>query len=146
VNTSTSSTAAISQTPFASSPKAMTRTGHVLSTLVVLFLVMDSVMKLLAMPVVLSTSAELGFPGTPALAHTLGVILLICTALYVYPRTAVLGAVLLTAFLGGTVATHLRVGNPLFTHMLFGVYLGMLLWAGLYLRDASLRALFPWRR
>jgi hypothetical protein len=112
----------------------------------VLFLVMDSVMKLLAMPVVLSTSAELGFPGTPALAHTLGVILLICTALYVYPRTAVLGAVLLTAFLGGTVATHLRVGNPLFTHMLFGVYLGMLLWAGLYLRDASLRALFPWRR
>jgi len=146
VNTSTSSTAAISQTPFASSPKAMTRTGHVLSTLVVLFLVMDSVMKLLAMPVVLSTSAELGFPATPALAHTLGVILLICTALYVYPRTAVLGAVLLTAFLGGTVATHLRVGNPLFTHMLFGVYLGMLLWAGLYLRDASLRALFPWRR
>jgi hypothetical protein len=54
--------------------------------------------------------------------------------------------VLLTAYLGGTVATHLRVGNPLFTHMLFGVYLGVFLWGGLYLRDAALRAVFPWRR
>jgi hypothetical protein len=80
------------------------------------------------------------------MAHTLGLLLLVCTALYLYPRTAVLGAVLVTAFLGGTVATHLRVGNPLFTHTLFGVYLALFLWGGLWLRDAGLRGLFPWHR
>jgi hypothetical protein len=70
----------------------------------------------------------------------------VCTVLYVYPRTSVLGAVLLTAYLGGAVATHARIGSPLFTHILFGVYLSVLLWGGLFLRDARLRALFPWRR
>lgn len=82
----------------------------------------------------------MGYPGTPALAHVLGIILLVCTVLYVYPRTSILGAVLLTAFLGGTVATHVRVDSPLFTNTLFGVYLGVFLWGGLFLR-----ALFPWR-
>ena len=103
-------------------------------------------MKLMALPIVLTSSAQLGYPGTPAMAHTLGLLLLACTALYLYPRTAVLGAVLMTAFLGDTVATHLRVGNPLFTHTLFGVYLALFLWGGLWLRDAGLRALFPWHR
>jgi DoxX-like family len=126
--------------------KAMRRVGYVLSVLAVLFLLMDIAMKLLALPIVLTSSAQLGYPGTPAMAHTLGILLLACTALYVCPRTAVLGAVLLTAFLGGTVATHLRIGNPLFTHTLFGVYLALFLWGGLWLRDAGLRALFPWHR
>ena len=70
------------------------------------------------------------------MARGLGLLLLVCTLLYVMPRTAVLGAILLTGFLGGTVATHVRVGSPLLTHTLFGVYLGILLWAGVYLREA----------
>jgi hypothetical protein len=74
---------------------------------------------------------------------SLGITLLICTILYVIPHTAVLGAILLTGYLGGTVATHVRVGNPLFSHVLFGAYLGMLLWLGLYLRDKRLRSLLP---
>jgi len=78
--------------------KAMRRVGYALSALCVLFLLMDITMKLLALPIVLTTSGQLGYPGTPAMARTLGVLLLVCTALYVYPRTAVLGAVLLTAF------------------------------------------------
>ena len=122
------------------------RVGYALSTVVVLFLLLDAVMKLMAMPIVLTTSAQLGYPGTAEMARGLGTLLLICTVLYVIPRTAILGAVLLTAYLGGTVATHLRVGNPLFTHMLFGVYLGVFIWGGLFLRAAALRALFPWRR
>jgi hypothetical protein len=79
------------------------------------------------------------------MARGLGVVLLICTLLYAAPQTAVLGAVLLTGYLGGAVATHVRAESPLFTHVLFGVYLGALAWAGLYLRDARLRALFPFR-
>jgi hypothetical protein len=75
----------------------------------------------------------------------LGLLLLLCTALYAWPRTAVLGAILLTGYLGGAVASHVRLGNPLFTHILFGVYLGIFAWGGLFLRDARLRALLPWR-
>jgi hypothetical protein len=72
--------------------------------------------------------------------------MLVCTALDAYPRTSVLGAILLTGYLGGTAATHLRAGSPIFSHMLFGVYLGIMLWGGLYLRDDRLRALIPYRR
>jgi hypothetical protein len=119
--------------------------GWIMSGLTIAFMLMDATMKLLALPVVLETSAPLGFPGA-GMARGLGAVLLVCTVLYVLPRTAVLGAILLTAYLGGAVATQLRVGSPLFTHMLFGVYLGVLLWGGLYLRDATLRTLFPLRR
>jgi hypothetical protein len=118
--------------------------GWVLSGLMIAFLLVDAVMKLLALPVVLETGAPLGFPGT-ATARGLGVLLLACTLLYAAPQTAVLGAILLTGYLGGAVATHVRVGDPLFTHILFGVYMGVLLWLGLYLRDARLRALVPLR-
>jgi hypothetical protein len=97
------------------------------------------------MDVVLKSSAELGYPATAGFARGLGITALICTALYAWPRTAVLGAVLLTGYMGGTVATHLRVGNPLFSHMLFGVYLALLAWGGLYLREPRLRALIPLR-
>lgn len=117
--------------------------GRALSGLVVLFLTMDAVMKLLSLPQVAEAAGPLGWK--PEAMLTLGAVLLLCTVLYVVPRTALLGAVLLTAYLGGTVATHARVGSPLFTHTLFGVYLGLMLWAGLYLRDARLHSLAPWR-
>jgi hypothetical protein len=119
--------------------------GWTISGLVIVFMVMDATMKLLALPVVLETGASLGFAGEDV-ARGLGVVLLVCTLLYAAPQTAVLGAVLLTGFLGGTVATHVRVGSPLFTHALFGVYLGVLIWGGLYLRDARVRELIPIRR
>jgi hypothetical protein len=118
--------------------------GWVLSGLVIAFLLMDATMKLLALSVVLETSGPLGFPGA-AMARGLGVLLLVCTLLYAVPKTAVLGAILLTGYLGGAVATHVRVGDPLFSHILFGVYLGAFLWLGLYLRDARVRALVPLR-
>jgi DoxX-like family len=121
------------------------RTGWVLSGLAIAFLVMDSVMKLLALPVVLQASGQLGFAGAEV-ARELGVILLISTVLYAVPGTAVLGAVLLTGYLGGAVASHLRMHDPLLTHILSGVYGGLLVWGGLYLRDARLRAIFPLRR
>jgi len=118
--------------------------GWTLSGLMIAFLIMDATMKLLALPVVLETQALLGFAGAAA-ARGLGVLLLACTLLYAVPRTAALGAILLTGYLGGAVATHVRVGDPLFTHVLFGVYVGVLLWLGLYLRDTRLRGLVPLR-
>jgi len=114
-------------------------TGFAMSAVVVLFLLMDSGMKLAAIQPVLEAGQQIGFPGV-AMARKLGAVLLVCTLLYVWPRTAVLGAILVTAFLGGAVATHVRLGNPLFTHVLFGVYVGVFLWAGLVLREPRLRA------
>jgi DoxX-like family len=118
--------------------------GWILSGLAILFLLMDATMKLLALPVVLETSGPLGFPGA-GMARLLGTVLLICTVLYVFPTTAVLGAILLTGYLGGAIATQLRAGSPLFSHILFGVYLGVFVWLGLWLRDARLRSLLPLR-
>ena len=123
--------------------KAQKWTGYVLSTLVVLFLLMDSVMKLLKLPMVLDASVKLGFPAS--VVSTIGVILLLCVILYVLPQTSVLGAILLTGYLGGAVCTHLRLGNPLFSYILVPTYLGALLWLGLYLREPRLRALVPFR-
>jgi hypothetical protein len=116
-----------------------------LSLLAILFLVMDSSMKLLALDVVIESGTPLGFGGVDT-ARRLGMVLLLCTILYAAPRTAVLGAILLTGYLGGAVATHVRVGNPLFSHVLFGVYVGVIVWAGIYLRDARLRLLLPTRK
>jgi hypothetical protein len=118
--------------------------GRVLSALVIAFLLFDAAIKLLALPVVTQTMADLGYPGTVALARGLGVLTLVCALLYAWPRTAVLGAILLTGLLGGAMASHLRIGNPLFTHFLFGAYVGVLAWGGLYLREPRLRALVPW--
>lgn len=120
------------------------RIGYVLSGLVVAFMLFDGGIKLVPLDVVIKATADLGYPPSPALMRALGVIGLTCTLLYVWPRTAMLGAVLLTAYMGGAVATHVRVGSPLFSHVLFGVYLGVMLWGGLWLRDARLRALLPW--
>jgi len=118
--------------------------GRVLSGLLILFLLFDCTIKFLDLDMVREASAQLGWPTD--ISRLLGALLLISTLLYVFPRTAVLGAILLTGYLGGAVATHLRIGSPLFTHTLFGVYLGLLAWGGLYLRDQRLRALIPWRR
>lgn len=116
--------------------------GRVLTALPVLFLAFDGVTKLLAVQPVTEAMAQLGFP--PAQAFGIGSLLLACLALYLVPRTSFLGAVLLTAYLGGAVAAHVRVGNPLATHTLFPVYVALMLWGGLYLRDPRLRALvFP---
>jgi len=88
-------------------------------------------------------TVKLGYSATTIVP--LGIVLLTCTVLYVIPRTSVLGAILLTGYLGGAVATHVRVGDPLFSHVLFPVYLGVMIWLGLYLRDNRLRALMPLR-
>ena len=119
-------------------------TGRVLSGLVILFLLFDAVIKLIPLDVVIETSRQLGIPTN--LAVTLGVLTLLGTLLYAYPRTSVLGAILLTGYLGGAIYVHVRAGSPLFSHTLFGVYPGILLWGGLYLRDERLRLIFPWRR
>jgi len=119
-------------------------TGRILSGLVILFLLFDGAIKLIPLDIVIETSRQLGIPTN--LAVTLGVLTLVGTLLYAYPRTSVLGAILLTGYLGGAIYVHVRAGSPLFSHTLFGVYLGILLWGGLYLRDERLRLIFPWRR
>lgn len=118
-------------------------TGRVLSGLIVLFMIFDGVIKLPPLDVVTQTMVPLGWPGDVSVARMLGIIGLISTALYALPRTSVLGAILLTGYLGGAIATNMRVGSPLFSHTLFGVYLGIILWGGLYLRDPRVRALIP---
>jgi hypothetical protein len=120
--------------------------GRILSGLVVLFMLFDGGIKLVPLDVVIEATSQLGYPPSTNLARTLGVLGLACTALYAIPRTAVLGAILLTGYLGGTVASHLRVGSPVFSHLLFGVYLGLMVWGGLFLRDARVRALIPFRQ
>lgn len=113
----------------------------VLSGLFIAFMLFDIGIKLSGMPIVAETQRALGWPVelTALLAGIEAVLL----ALYVFPRTSVLGAILFTALFGGTVATHLRVENPLFSHVLFGVYLALFMWGGLWLREPRLRALFP---
>ena len=118
-------------------------TGRVLSGIAVLFLIFDGAIKLVPIQPVTDSLRELGYPASDSFARFLGVITLICTALYAWPRTALLGAVLLTAIMGGAIASHLRLGDPLFSHTLFGVYLGLLFWVGLWLRDERVRRIMP---
>ena len=125
----------------ASTGNALAWTGRVLSGLVVLFLLFDGAIKLVPLQVVIDTVIPLGWPADPVTWRALGVVLIASALLYAYPRTAFLGAILITAYLGGAVATHVRVGSPLFSHSLFGVYLGIALWAGLWLRDPRIRGL-----
>ena len=113
-------------------------TGRLITILVVLFLVFDGVIKFVRPAPVLQAFAHLGLPEH--LTITLGILLLAITCLFAVPRTSLLGAVLLTGYLGGGVAIHLRADDPLFSHVLFPVYLGVLAWAGLILRDDELRA------
>jgi hypothetical protein len=118
-------------------------TGRVLTAIPILFLTFDGAGKVANVAPVREAMAQLGYPADTGVA--IGIILLVCVALYAIPRTAVLGAILLTGYLGGAIATHVRVGNPLFSHILFPIYLAAMVWGGLYLRDARLRALVPLR-
>ena len=123
--------------------KTLTIAGYALSGLFVLFMIFDITIKLMQLPIVAATMQELGWAPTKAV--TIGVIELVCIALYVFPRTAILGAILMMGVLGGAIATHLRIDSPLFSHDLFGVYLGLFMWGGLWLRDEKLRNLFPYQ-
>jgi len=120
--------------------------GRVLSGLVILFLLFDGAIKLVPWPVVTETMDRIGYGSSETLARSLGIITIVCTVLYAVPPTSILGAILLTGYLGGAMASHLRIGSPLFSHILFGFYLGLMLWGGLWLRDRSLRASIPFRR
>ena len=119
-------------------------TGRVLSALAVMFLLFDSVLKVLKLPVAVEGTVQLGYPEQVIVG--IGIVELVCLALYVIPPTSVLGAILFTGYLGGAIATHVRFGNPLFTHILFPIYVAALIWGGLFLRDVRLRALMPLRR
>jgi hypothetical protein len=123
-------------------PKLMLWTGYILSFLPALFLLMDGVMKLVKPEPVVEATVKLGYPESVILG--LGIVLLSCTILYLIPRTSVLGAILLTGYLGGAVASHLRAGDGPFP-VLFPVIFGALLWGGLVLRDARLREFLPLR-
>jgi len=119
-------------------------TGRILSGVAVLFLLFDAVIKFFSIRPVLEAFAKLGYPI--GLAIPIGIVLLLCVFIYMIPQTSVLGAILLTGYLGGAVATHVRVGDPLFSHVLFPTYIGALIWGGLFLREDRLRALLPLRR
>ena len=121
-------------------------TGRVMSGVVILFLLFDGAIKLVPLPVVTETMDKMGWGASDTLARSLGIITIVCTLLYSVPPTSILGAILLTGYLGGAMASHVRIGSPLFSHTLFGLYLGLMVWGGLYLRDGNLRALLPFRR
>ena len=126
-------------------PTAARWLGRVLSGLVILFLLFDGAIKLVPWPAVTETMDRIGCGSSEALARSLGVITVACTILYAIPPTSILGAILLTGYLGGAMASHLRICSPLFTHILFGFYLGLMVWGGLWLRDRKWQALMPWR-
>lgn len=118
--------------------------GRALTTVFALFILVASVApKLVEAEVARDSMVQLGWPEGHVL--TIGLIELTCLVLYLVPRTSLVGAVLMTGLLGGAMATQIRVENPLFSHVLFGVYLGLFMWGGLWLRDPALRALFPFR-
>lgn len=117
--------------------------GRIMSGIAVLFLLFDAAMKLARVQPVLEATAKLGYPTS--IAFALGLLLLTCVVIYTIPRVSVLGAILLTGYLGGAVASHVRIGDPMFSHALFPVYIAVLLWGGLYLRESRLRELVPLR-
>ena len=117
--------------------------GRILSALAVLFLIFDGVIKVLQLAPAVESTVQLGYPGS--LVLTIGLIELVCLAVYVFPRTSVLGAILLTGYLGGAIATQVRAGSDLFP-VIFPIIIGALVWGGIFLRDDRLRALIPLRR
>ena len=132
-----------SATQTAPASKKRVWTGRIISALVVLFLLFDSAIKLMKLPPAVEGTARLGYPVS--LVLPIGLVLLICVVIYVIPSTSVVGAILLTGYLGGAVASNVRIGNPLFGYVLFPVYVAVLLWTGLLLRDDRLRELVPLR-
>ena len=124
-------------------PKSQILAGRIISASVVLFLCADAAMKVLKTRLAVEGDARLGYPENTVAG--IGIVLLLCVLLYVIPRTSILGAILLTGYLGGAVATHVRVGNPLLGFVLFPVYIGVLAWGGLYLRDRRTRTLLSFK-
>jgi hypothetical protein len=122
-------------------PKWMGRAGWIMSGLMIAFMLFDAVSKLVLEHHVVEATTQIGFPSD--VIRPLGIICLACTILYAVPRTSILGAILLTGYLGGAVASKVRIEDPLFSSILFGVYFGILIWGGLYLRNERLRALIP---
>ena len=121
------------------SSKKMKITGWVLSILAILLLLADGFAKLIKPEPVIQATLQLGYPESTI--TTIGILVIICAIIYAIPRSAFIGAILLTGFLGGAIATHFRINNPLFSHTLFPVYILLFIWLGLYLRSASLRKL-----
>ena len=117
-------------------------TGRIISAVVVLFLLFDSITKVLKVRAVIEASAQLGYPANTI--FTIGIILLVCTMFYIIPQTAVLGAILLTGYLGGAVAANLRIGTSMF-NTLFPIVFAALAWTGIFLRESRLGALIPFR-
>jgi hypothetical protein len=132
-----------STTQTAPVPKAKLWAGRIMSALAVLFLLFDSVIKVMKLAPAVEGTTELGYPESVVVG--IGIIELVCLAVYLIPRTTVLGAVLLTGYFGGAIASHVRIGSPLFTHVLFPIYVAVLIWGGLFLREGRLRALIPLR-
>ena len=118
--------------------------GWILTGIVVAFMLFDGAIQLIAFDFVTQGMIEFGLPES--YARPLGIVTLACTLLYAWPRTSVLGAVLLTGFLGGTIATHMPLPEPLLPHIVTALVMGAIVWGGLWLRDPQLRALLPWRR
>ena len=121
--------------------KKMLRAGYILSAVPVLFLLFDSVIKLIKIDPVVESFIQLGYPVN--LARGIGILELVCVVVYVIPRTSAVGAILLTGYLGGAIATHLRMGDPFLTHTFFPIYVAVLVWGGIFLRDDRVRALIP---
>jgi hypothetical protein len=117
-------------------------TGRIITAVVVLFLLFDSITKVMKVRAVIEASAQLGYPANTI--FTIGIILLVCTAFYVIPQTAVLGAILLTGYLGGAVAANLRIGSAIF-NTFFPIVFAALAWTGIFLRESRLGALIPFR-
>ena len=117
--------------------------GRFISGLLVVFLLFDGAIKLVPLGVVTQTMDRIGYGSSETLARSLGAITVICTLLYAVPPTSFVGAILLTGYLGGAIASHVRIGSPLFTHVLFGFYLGLMVWGALWMRDARPRQLLP---
>jgi hypothetical protein len=117
-------------------------TGRIISAVVVLFLLFDSITKVMKVRAVIEASAQLGYPANTIFA--IGIILLVCTVFYIIPQTAVLGAILLTGYLGGAVAANLRIGSSMF-NTLFPIVFAALVWVGIFLRESRLGELIPFR-
>jgi hypothetical protein len=122
----------------------MRRLGWGMSGLMIAFMLFDSLSKIALEHHVVDSTTRIGYPLD--VIRPLGVVALVCTILYAVPRTAILGAILLTGYLGGAIASKVRIDDPLFSSTLFGVYFGLLIWGGLYFRDERLRAQIPFRR
>lgn len=130
-------------TPVPSTSKPMLWTGRILSAIAILFLIFDTVIKVLNTAPAVEATTQLGYPASLVVA--LGALELLCLLLYVIPRTSMLGAILLTGYLGGAIATHVRAGSPLFS-AIFPAIIGLFVWGGLFFREERLRALIPLRK